>query len=53
MTKVLVTHSYFYRFDSKQWKFKQPYPPLGTMLAAAVIREAGFDVSIFDSNLKG
>ena len=52
MNRVLVTHSYYYKFDPKQWKFKQPYPPLGTLLAAAVIREMGFDVSLFDTNLK-
>jgi radical SAM superfamily enzyme YgiQ (UPF0313 family) len=52
MNKVLVTHSYFYRFDPKQWRFKQPYPPLGTLLAAAVIRDSGFDVSVFDTNLR-
>src|SRR5258708_863533 len=28
---------------------KQPYPPLGTIYAAAVLREAGFDVSLFDT----
>ena len=39
MSRVLFTHSYFYKLDSKQWKFKQPYPPLGSLLAAAVIRE--------------
>src|SRR5215216_5876818 len=50
--KVLFTHSFFYKFDSKQWKFKQPYPPLGTIQAAAVVREEGFDVSLFDTNLK-
>lgn len=48
---VLFTHSYFYRFDAKQWRFKQPYPPLGTIQAAAVVRNAGFDVSLFDTNL--
>lgn len=52
MANVLFTHSYFYLFDAKQWKFKQPYPPLGTLFAAAVIREAGFNVSLFDTNLK-
>jgi anaerobic magnesium-protoporphyrin IX monomethyl ester cyclase len=52
MNKVLVTHSYFYKFDPKQWRFKQPYPPLGTLLAAAVIRQMGFDVSFFDTNLE-
>jgi anaerobic magnesium-protoporphyrin IX monomethyl ester cyclase len=52
MTNVLITHSYFYRFDSKQWKFKQPYPPLGTIQAAACVRSAGFNVSFFDTNLR-
>lgn len=52
MTKVLLTHSYFYKFDPKQWRFKQPYPPLGTLIAAAVIREAGFEVALFDTNLR-
>lgn len=52
MTKILVTHSYFYKRDPKQWRFRQPYPPLGTLLAAAVLREMGFDVSVFDTNLK-
>jgi anaerobic magnesium-protoporphyrin IX monomethyl ester cyclase len=52
MINVLFTHSYFYRFDRKQWNFKQPYPPLGTIQAAAVLREAGYHVSLFDSNLK-
>ena len=51
MNKVLVTHSYFYKYDPKQWRFKQPYPPLGTLQAAAVVRSAGFAVSVFDTNL--
>jgi anaerobic magnesium-protoporphyrin IX monomethyl ester cyclase len=51
MTNVLITHSYYYKFDPKQWRFKQPYPPLGTLLAAAVVRDLGFDVTFFDTNL--
>ncbi|MCW8813543.1 MAG: B12-binding domain-containing radical SAM protein [Ignavibacteriaceae bacterium] len=51
MKKILFTHSYFYRFDPKQWDTKQPYPPLGTIYAAAVMREAGYDVSLFDTAL--
>jgi radical SAM superfamily enzyme YgiQ (UPF0313 family) len=47
--KILFSHSYFMRFDSKQWELGQPFPPLGTILAAAVLREAGHDVSLFDS----
>jgi anaerobic magnesium-protoporphyrin IX monomethyl ester cyclase len=49
MTKILLTHSYFLRFDPKQWKQQQPYPPLGTIYAAAVLRQAGYDVSIVDT----
>ncbi len=51
-SKVLLTHSYFYKLDSKQWKFKQPYPPLGTLLAGAVIQKEGFNVTLFDVGLK-
>ena len=51
MKKILFTHSYFYRFDQKQWDTKQPYPPLGTIYAAAVMREAGYEVSLFDTAL--
>jgi radical SAM superfamily enzyme YgiQ (UPF0313 family) len=36
-------------FDPKQWSLGQPYPPLGTLLAAAVLREAGHEVFLFDS----
>jgi anaerobic magnesium-protoporphyrin IX monomethyl ester cyclase len=50
--KILFTHSYFYKRDDKQWKNKQPYPPYATMLAAAFIKQTGFEVQIFDSNLK-
>jgi anaerobic magnesium-protoporphyrin IX monomethyl ester cyclase len=52
MSSALVTHSYFYKLDSKQWRFKQPYPPLMTLQAASIIRNAGLKISLFDSNLK-
>lgn len=52
MSTALFTHSYFYPLDHKQWKFKQPYPPLMTLQAASIVREKGFPVSLFDSNLK-
>ena len=51
MKKILFTHSYFYRFDPKQWDTKQPYPPLGTIYAASVMRESGYEVSLFDTAL--
>jgi anaerobic magnesium-protoporphyrin IX monomethyl ester cyclase len=49
MANVLFTHSYFLRFDPKQWKQQQPYAPLGTIYAASVLRQAGYTVSLFDS----
>jgi len=52
MAKVLFANSYFYKFDPKQWKSKQYYPPLATIYAASFIREYGFDVSLFDTNLR-
>jgi len=52
MSKVLFAHSYFYKRDAKQWRFKQPYPPLGTLQALGVARQAGFDVRLFDASLK-
>lgn len=48
MARVLITHAYFYRLDPKQWADGRPYPPLGTLLAAAVLREAGHSVRFVD-----
>src|SRR5678810_824862 len=49
MKNVLFTHSYFLRFDPKQWKTAQPYPPLGTLYAAALMRENGYKVELYDT----
>ena len=49
--KVLITHSYYYKFDAKQWKSKRYYPPLGTLYAASILREAGTDLIFHDTNL--
>lgn len=49
MKRILFTHSYFLRFDPKQLKLGQPYPPLGTMYAAAGMRKEGYMVSLFDT----
>src|SRR5215471_2134486 len=46
---ILFSHSYFLRLDPKQWKTGQPYPPLGTLYAAAFMRENGYKVALFDS----
>ena len=49
MKKILFSHSYFLRFDPKQWATGQPYAPLGTLYAASLMRENGFEVSLFDT----
>lgn len=49
MNKILFTHSYFLRFDPKQWKTAQPYAPLGTLYAASLMRENGFEISFYDT----
>jgi radical SAM superfamily enzyme YgiQ (UPF0313 family) len=49
MKKILFSHSYFLRFDPKQWATGQPYPPIGTLYAASLMREKGYDVSFFDT----
>jgi len=49
MSDILFSHSYFLRFDPKQWSLGQPYPPLGTLYAAALLRENGYSVSLFDT----
>lgn len=49
MNKILFSHSYFMRFDPKQWATAQPYAPIGTLHAAALLREKGNQVSLFDT----
>jgi len=49
--KLLIGHSYFLKFDPKLHEAMRPYPPLGTMLAAAQARDAGHDVVLFDAML--
>ncbi|MBS1630436.1 MAG: B12-binding domain-containing radical SAM protein [Bacteroidetes bacterium] len=46
--RVLFSHSYYLRFDEKQWNAMQPYAPLGTLVAAAWLRQHGFDVMLHD-----
>lgn len=51
LTKILFSHSYFYRFDQKQWDNKKPYPPLGTITAAAFMRNKSYEVALCDVGL--
>ncbi len=49
---VLFTHSYHLAHDPKQWERGQPYPPLGTLYAAAAARSKGFRTAVFDTMLE-
>ncbi len=49
MSRILFSHSYFMRFDPKQWSTGQPYAPIGTLYAAALMREQGHEVSFMDT----
>src|SRR5690242_19023286 len=48
---ILLAHPYFLRDDAKQLARMKPYPPLATLLAAAVLRDQGPDVALFDAML--
>ena len=49
--KVLFGQSYYQHFDPKLAEARRPYPPLGTMIAAAAVRDLGHDVALFDAML--
>ena len=51
MLSILVCHSYFLRFDSKQVQRAKPYPPLATLQVAGMLRQAGHQVALFDAML--
>jgi len=52
MSQIVLTHSYFLQLDPKQWKTMQPYPPLGSLYAISILREANMDVAFFDTMFK-
>ncbi len=49
--KILFGQSYYLRFDPKLWKAMQPFPPLGTLIAASLMRQQGHTVALFDAML--
>jgi anaerobic magnesium-protoporphyrin IX monomethyl ester cyclase len=51
MLKIQVGHSYFLRYDRKQWERGKPYPPLATIQVAALLRQPGHEVTLFDAML--
>jgi anaerobic magnesium-protoporphyrin IX monomethyl ester cyclase len=52
MVDVLLTHSYHLAYDRKQVRKMEPYPPLGTLYAAGLLRAHGVSVAVFDSMLQ-
>jgi len=48
---VLLTHSYHLPFDRKQVRKMEPYPPLGTLYAAGLLRAQGHSVAVCDTML--
>jgi anaerobic magnesium-protoporphyrin IX monomethyl ester cyclase len=51
MLSILVCHSYYLQFDRKQLDRAKPYPPLATLQVAALLRQAGHQVQLFDAML--
>jgi anaerobic magnesium-protoporphyrin IX monomethyl ester cyclase len=51
MLSILVCHSYYLQFDRKQLERAKPYPPLATLQVAALLRQAGHAVQLFDAML--
>jgi anaerobic magnesium-protoporphyrin IX monomethyl ester cyclase len=51
MLSILVAHSYFLRFDRKQFERAKPYPPLATLQVASMLRAAGHTLHAFDAML--
>lgn len=48
---ILLAHSYYLANDPKQRSRMKPYPPLATLLAAALLRRHGHEVALFDAML--
>ena len=51
MADVLLGQAYYLRFDPKLFRAQQPYAPLGTLYAAAYLRERGHSPALFDAML--
>ena len=51
MADVLLGQAYYLRFDPKLFQAQQPYAPLGTLYAAAYLRERGHSPALFDAML--
>ncbi len=48
---ILLAHSYYMRYDPKQSRKLKPYPPLSTLIAAALLRRERRPFAFFDAML--
>jgi anaerobic magnesium-protoporphyrin IX monomethyl ester cyclase len=53
MTDLLLTHSYFLRFDPKQLKSGTPYSPLATLFAASLLQKNDYHLKFYDNMFSG
>ena len=49
--KILLGQPYFRILDPKELKRQTPYPPLGALYAATILRDLGHEIIFFDSML--
>ncbi len=49
MPDLLLTHGYFLYEDPKEMQIMKPYAPLGILYLCSHLRQAGFDVDVFDT----
>lgn len=49
--KILIGQSYFRMLDIKELERQMPYPPLGTLYAATILKQMGNEVIFYDGML--
>ncbi len=49
--KILIGQSYFRILDSKELERRMPYPPLGALYAATILRQSGHEILFYDAML--
>jgi len=52
MADILLAHCNHLYYDRKQVRKMEPYPPLQTLIAAELLRRAGFGVALFDATFQ-
>lgn len=49
--KILIGQSYFRILDPKELERQMPYPPLGTLYAATILKQSGHEIIFYDAML--